>query len=244
MKGFLFNDSYLMLKKGIYRNRLEAFAWCTTMVPFDHEEGPGMWIQKLKQKHGNKSDLGKLSRGFLMFVEFLPWALEDVKWSNLTINTVDGSEIPNNHLRCIKPCNNGISTTNLNWCVSAGIFFRPSTVLLNHGSPKESLKGHLCRQFSAQNKTWHILGILPYSRTAPLSWSWDFTCFPPQKVLTFSPGGCHEKIPWGLTFIYNSRNDPKREQQLWRSYSSVFCFFEKKLLQSRPKNKSKDQLFQ
>ena len=30
--------------------------------------------------------------------------------------TVDGSEIPNNHLGCKKnPVNSGISTTNLNW---------------------------------------------------------------------------------------------------------------------------------
>ena len=30
--------------------------------------------------------------------------------------TVDGSEIPNNHLGCFfNPVNNGISTTNLNW---------------------------------------------------------------------------------------------------------------------------------
>ena len=50
---------------------------------------------------------------------------------------------------------------------------------------------------------WHILGDRLVPWTAPLSWSWDFTCnnVGPTKSFTFSrgPKGCHD---WGNQIIH------------------------------------------
>ena len=49
-----------------------------------------------------------------------------ITWSTKSHDTVDGSEIPNNHLTSIKPVvNNGIHYHSLNWLAG----FPPSTVL-------------------------------------------------------------------------------------------------------------------